>query len=141
MTSRGITKGSVSLARNGVATSGGMIGDPGVRLRGSWRIDGRHGEMQEMEVSRLFIAEECGDAGRRDQVRHGVDRLLQDVLDRMELRQGLREPQQRRRGLGGLAFCLEEFGVLEGDRCVGRQDFEEPLILFVELPVARASRA
>ena len=89
-----------------------------------------------MEVSRLFIAEERGDAGRRDQVRHGVDRLLQDVLDRMELRQRLRESQQRGRGLGGLAFGLEEFGVLEGDRGVGRQDLEEPLVLLVELPVA-----
>ena len=42
-----------------------------------------------MEVSRLFIAEECREAGCGDQVRHGVDRLLQDVLDRMQLRQGL----------------------------------------------------
>ena len=92
--------------------------------------------MQEMEVSGLFVAEERGDAGRRDQVRHGVDRLLQDVLDRMELRQGLRQAQERGRRFRCLAFGLEELGVLEGDRCVGRQDLEEPLVLLVELPVA-----
>ena len=93
-------------------------------------------EAQEVEVSRLFIAEVRGEAGRRDQVRHGVDRLLQDVLDRMELRQRLRQAQQRGRRFRGLTFGLEEFGVLKGHRRVGRQDLEEPLVLLVELPVA-----
>ena len=96
----------------------------------------RRDEPQESEVAGLLVAEVGRQAaGGGDQVRNGVDRHLHDVVDRVELCQRLRQPQQCGGGLGRLALGLEQLRVLERHRGVRCQDLEESLILLVELRV------
>ena len=71
----------------------------------------------------------------------GVDRHLHDVVDRVELRQRLRQPEEGGRRLGGLALGLEQLRVLERHGGVRCEDLEQPLILLVELRVAEHRRA
>ena len=93
-------------------------------------------EVQEMEVAGLLVAEVRGEPGRGDQMRDRIDGLPQDVLDGVELRQGLGQVQERRRCLRRFTLSLEEFRVLECHGGMRRQNLEQPLVLLVELAVA-----
>jgi hypothetical protein len=90
------------------------------------------------EGAGLVLAHVRRDGAGRHEVGDRLHRLAEDLVDRVESGQRLREPQQRRRGLRRLALGLEELRVADGDRRVRGQHLEQPPVLLVELPVPEA---
>ena len=133
-TSRGITKGSEIDCRNCCATSGATSeapdrsGEPGPIVRVPCR--------RKAPVS--VLAHVRRDGAGRHQVGDRLHGLTEDLVDRVQTRQRLGEPQQRRRGLRRLALGLEELRVADRDRRVRGQHLEQPAVLLVELPVPEA---